>query len=210
MQYKGEIKGFPQHVVEAMLDEQERQGKKRDVTVFEKNKDAGLYHRGFNWGDSVLGYDIWGGIIGYSQFHLIEKPKPQEPKKDRFPFKLKEEDAKRIINIACNDWKPRLAKKWGKDLLMQGYVEVSKHYYNEMRKACTSKQNEMFDEIFGKDEEFIPEGTPCLVTDNIDTGWKLRYADGMGGFYEFGLKKGISMKWYKYQVLDINNLPVNE
>ena len=205
MKYQGDIKGFPQHVVEAMLDEQERQGNKRDVAVFYIQNICVASLGGFDWDKSILGDEVWRDVICDEQFHLIQKPK-----KEKFPFRVEEDNIKRIINIACNDWKPRLAKKWGKDLLMQGYVEVSEHFYNEMRKACTEEQNVLFDEIFGKDEEFIPDGTPCLVTDDIIEGWSLRYADGNGKFYGYGKKKGMTESWDNYQLLDINNLPVNK
>jgi len=37
---------------------------------------------------------------------------------NRFPFKLKEKDAKRIVNAACDTWKKKLSreKEWGSDL----------------------------------------------------------------------------------------------
>lgn len=129
---------------------------------------------------------------------------------DRFPFKLTEEDTKRIINIACEGWKLKLSKKWGKDILLKGYTEVSDDFYNEMRSYCTDMQHALFDKIFGKDEDIIPDGTPCLTRDNVKLCWELRYADGNGMFYGNGKKSGRSTPWNYYQVLDINNLPVNE
>ena len=33
MEYKGEIKGFPQEIVEKMLDYQEKQGNKRNIEI---------------------------------------------------------------------------------------------------------------------------------------------------------------------------------
>ena len=129
---------------------------------------------------------------------------------DRFPFKLTEEDTKRIINIACEGWKLKLSKKWGKDILLKGYTEVSEDFYNDMRSYCTAVQHILFDKIFGEDEEFIPDGTPCLTRDTAELCWELRYADGDGMFYGNGKKSGRSTPWNHYQVLDINNLPVNE
>ena len=38
MEYKGDIKCFPSYIVNIMLDEQEKQGNKRDVSIFEKCK----------------------------------------------------------------------------------------------------------------------------------------------------------------------------
>ena len=127
----------------------------------------------------------------------------------RFPFKLTEKDAKRIITLACDRWKTILAKKWGKEILLKGHIEVSEHFYKEMRSCCTTYQDVLFDDIFGKDEECIPNGTPCLVR-GIFSDYSLAYADGKGSFYLSGRKQGETHKWKHYQVLDINNLPVNE
>ena len=205
MKYQGDIKGFPQHVVEAMLDEQERQGNKRDVAVFYIDKSNDVSLGGFDWYESILGAEVWLEVINNKQFHLIQKPK-----KDRFPFKLKEEDAKRIVNIAVRGVNIVLSEKWGSDILLIGYVDVSEEYYKRIREWFNDEQNLLIDEIFGKDEEFIPDGTPCLVAHAIGSGWRLRYADGKGKFYNVGKKNGVSGQWDNYQILDINNLPVNE
>lgn len=74
---------------------------------------------------------------------------------NRFPFKLTEENAKKIISMACKDWRKELSDLWGSELLLNGYVMVSEEYYNKMRKACTKEQNSLFDEIFGKDSREI-------------------------------------------------------
>ena len=214
MQCKGDIEGFPQHVVDAMLDEQERQGNKRDVTVFEYNDHADLCQGGFNWRKTVLKWDGWNDIICNRQFHLIEQPKPQEPKKHRFPFTVSVEEAKRLVDTAPKEHKGIVARTLGKLFMLGKDIEVSEISYEEMREIFNTEQNLVLDEIFGKDEEFIPDGTPCLVRDckNIgwNIGWNLRYADGKGDFYEDGKKKGVVESWKFYQVLDINNLPVNE
>lgn len=74
MKYKGEIEGFPQHVVEAMLDEQEKQGNKRDVKVFEECSIADWLERGFTWEDAPQGSDFWCSVIADKNFDLIPQP----------------------------------------------------------------------------------------------------------------------------------------
>lgn len=66
---------------------------------------------------------------------------------EKFPFKLSKENAQAIINIACNSWKKKLSNKWS-ELLYNDNVEITEDFYNEMRKACTKEQNELFDKIF--------------------------------------------------------------
>lgn len=65
---------------------------------------------------------------------------------------LSRTDFKRIYEIACTNWKTKLAEKF-KDLLIQDTVEVDEEYYKIMRAACTPEQHKLFDEIFGKDIE---------------------------------------------------------
>lgn len=79
---------------------------------------------------------------------------------NRFPFKLIEANVKRIIPMACKDWRKELSDLWGPELLLNGYVMVSEEYYNKMRGACTKEQNSLFDEIFGKDVKEIDLTNP--------------------------------------------------
>jgi hypothetical protein len=47
--YKGDLTGFPDELVEWMLDQQEAQGNKRDVSVFETDRTACRISGGFTW-----------------------------------------------------------------------------------------------------------------------------------------------------------------
>jgi hypothetical protein len=68
---------------------------------------------------------------------------------------LTPQNATRIINIACSKWKPKLAEKWATNIVLNKDTEISEEFYQEMRKACTTDQNTLFDEIFGSDEQLI-------------------------------------------------------
>ena len=74
----GEIADFPKRVVQAMVDEQVRQGNPADPSVFSNWRVAGQSNGGFDWLESVLGYDFWVDIIRGKQFHLI--PKREKPR----------------------------------------------------------------------------------------------------------------------------------
>jgi hypothetical protein len=106
------------------------------------------------------------------EFYKQLKPENMEDK--RFPFKLEEKDAKRIIKIACRDWRNRLSDRWGVELLREGFVNIEEKYYRYMRKACTDEQHELFDDIFGKDEEQLKVGD-----------WVVRILD-VGGPHKLG------------------------
>lgn len=94
----------------------------------------------------------------------------KEEKEKRFPFKLTEENGKRIINSACLSWKSKLADKWAKDFILYGFTIIEEDFYKEMRKACTPEQNTLFDEIFGKDEEEYKVGDWVVVKNHEEAG----------------------------------------
>ena len=68
---KGEIKNFPLHVVQAMCDEQVRQGNPFSPAVFQSHREADLTHGGFNWFQSELGQETWDAIIFKRAFHRM-------------------------------------------------------------------------------------------------------------------------------------------
>jgi hypothetical protein len=61
-------------------------------------------------------------------------------------------DAQKIVDIACSTWKDLLFNSWGKDIVLKRYINIPSENYQEMRKACTSEQHKLFDEIFGEDK----------------------------------------------------------
>ena len=69
----GEIADFPKRVVQAMVDEQVRQGNPADPSVFSVQRIAGESQGGFDWHESPLGHYSWLKIISYKQFQLIPK-----------------------------------------------------------------------------------------------------------------------------------------
>ena len=74
----GEIADFPKRVVQAMVDEQVRQGNPANPSVFSIKCTAGKSQGGFNWHESLLGRDAWVGIIPWKKFYLI--PKREKPR----------------------------------------------------------------------------------------------------------------------------------
>ena len=77
MEYKGELEGFPQEIVERMLDCQVEQGNKRDVSVFEKFWGSDRGERGFNWSDSFEGVAFWELVLVMRDFETFFKRYPQ-------------------------------------------------------------------------------------------------------------------------------------
>ena len=76
---QGEIAGFHLHVVQTMCDEQVRQGRPFNPSVFSAHKIASKREGGFNWADTEKGRDkgrdFWHEIIHCRNFDLIPSPK---------------------------------------------------------------------------------------------------------------------------------------
>lgn len=79
MEYKGQLKGFPQEVVEWMLDQQEAQGNKRDVSVFEGQNNAYRNIGGFDWPQTEEGFDFCRYVINRKNFDLFFERYPKKP-----------------------------------------------------------------------------------------------------------------------------------
>ena len=73
----GEIADFPRRVVQAMVDEQVRQGNPANPSVFSIKCTAGESQGGFNWMNAAPGFS-WADIIRGKKFHLI--PKREKPR----------------------------------------------------------------------------------------------------------------------------------
>lgn len=74
----GEIADFPRRVVQAMVDEQVRQGNPADPCVFARDIRACTPQGGFSWYASTLGFS-WAEIILKKKFHLVPKKRSVEP-----------------------------------------------------------------------------------------------------------------------------------
>ena len=66
----GDIADFPKRVVQAMVDEQVRQGNPANPSVFAREGFAGKNEGGFNWMNAAPGYS-WADIIQGKKFHEI-------------------------------------------------------------------------------------------------------------------------------------------
>ena len=77
---RGDIADVPDHVLEAMMDEQERQGNKRCLLPFMKNRYRGFTNGGFDWPNSLKGHDFWNDVLTSEQYHLIPDKAESFPK----------------------------------------------------------------------------------------------------------------------------------
>lgn len=76
--YKGQLEGFPPEVVELMLQRQFEQTGKRDISVFEANRQAGKSSNGFTWEDTIEGHHFWEDVIEDKNFDVFFKKYPKQ------------------------------------------------------------------------------------------------------------------------------------
>ena len=74
----GEIADFPKRVVQAMVDEQVRQGNPADPSVFAGACATSKSEGGFSWYASTMGFS-WIEIIQEKKFYLVPKKQSVEP-----------------------------------------------------------------------------------------------------------------------------------
>lgn len=92
---KGDIKDFPIEVVQAMVDEQVKQGNKADVGIFQD-----CIRGGFRWLETKEGHDFWKEVIVYENFELFFE---EYPKKDCTTVTDNTEVIKNAIQVLKNE-----------------------------------------------------------------------------------------------------------
>jgi hypothetical protein len=157
-----------------------------DKWLKENNTPCNLMHGNAYCSKNDYG-DLWFGCGGEAkEFILKYNSDYTEITTDQFlenvykPFKAKQEtkqenkmrtitwnQGQEIIDIACKDWKEKLFDVWGKKIVLKKPIEIQEHVYQEMRKACTKEQHELFDKIFGKEKEEISLGGIMIKNDYI-------------------------------------------
>lgn len=69
MKYKGQLEGFPEHIVELMLKRQKEQAGRRNIKVFEKDITQSCNGNGFTWSETPEGHEYWEEVIRNRQFN---------------------------------------------------------------------------------------------------------------------------------------------
>jgi hypothetical protein len=67
----GELEGFPQEVIDKMLERQVEQGNSRDIQVFKHYKFAGKPNGGFDWHKTIEGSVFWNKVIADKKFDIF-------------------------------------------------------------------------------------------------------------------------------------------
>ena len=61
--FKGEIAWMPDFIGEELMNQQEKQGNKRDITVFEKCISYGKRNGAFRWNETDEGHPFWDKVL---------------------------------------------------------------------------------------------------------------------------------------------------
>ena len=105
----GEIADFPKRVVQAMVDEQVRQGNPANPSVFARKRTACNSEGGFTWHETTIWFS-WQEIILDKKFHLIpkrEKPRCHDsaPRTEATPHEIIQHmlDKGMAVWVCCSD-----------------------------------------------------------------------------------------------------------
>lgn len=90
-------------------------------------------------------------MVKLSDIQRLAKEQNFNQKQEENMKKITYQQAQNIIDVACETWKDKLFTLWGRSIILKHNVNITDAFYQEMRKACTDPQNELFDDIFGKD-----------------------------------------------------------
>ena len=113
-------KDLPVEIQQRMLDEQERQGNKRDAEVFEADTSAPGRDGGFVWSKSVEGYGFWKKIIVDGNFAVFYDKYPKRPALKVIPLHVKILNSKALLEEIAE----RLVTEWRNGGCMSGRVDV--------------------------------------------------------------------------------------
>ena len=69
--FKEQIDWLPDFIGEELMNQQELQGNKRDISVFEKNIGACKSKGGFSWDKTQQGYDFWSIVLVSEDINLF-------------------------------------------------------------------------------------------------------------------------------------------
>ena len=103
-----QFKNLPVEIQEKMLDEQERQGNKRDAKVFERRTMTYVLGGGFTWNKTVDGYKFWKKIIVDGDFSVFYEKYPKRPQLKVIPLHVKILDSKALLEKIAE----KLLKQW--------------------------------------------------------------------------------------------------
>ena len=109
-QFKVELEGFPEEMVNCMLYYQQEQGNERNVEVFERNIGASRYSDGFTWGNTEEGHEFWNDVITHRDFKLFfDRYHKTETKSEEILIKDLPEPYKSIAlkEETLESWKPQ-------------------------------------------------------------------------------------------------------
>jgi len=102
------FKDLPIEIQQRMLDEQERQGNKRDAKVFEEDTSAGIGEGGFTWSESGEGHDFWNKILTYGNFVTFYEKYPKRSRLKVIPLHVKILNSKALLSYIAE----KLLMKW--------------------------------------------------------------------------------------------------
>ena len=206
---KGDLKGFPKEIISRMLDCQEKQFNKRDVSVFERGRTAGKTHKGICWIETKEGSNFWNRVIRFKEFDVFFEKYPKqgvcsECKKYR-KQEYQESKTAKYVQVGDNAISSDSTST-------QSSVEIEINT-NEEDSQKFRVGDKVIDIIIGeigfvKNIDLNNKFTPCQLEVNLNNNKAKSYT--LEGKYFSNNKKPQLLHYrddYNYDVIDFNNLP---
>lgn len=95
---EGQLEGFPKEIIKRILDCQEEQGNKKDISVFEENKFSLLGKGGFDWAKTKEKWGFWYEVISCKNFNVFFEKYPK--KEDSQVFRVGD----KVYDIMCKSF----------------------------------------------------------------------------------------------------------
>jgi len=119
--YTGQLKGFPQEIIDKMCDYQVEQGNSKNPMVFDNNIRALANHGGFNW-NYVIGEEIlWRQVLLGRDFNLFFQ---KYPKKSEYPKLMYVSDISKEHALTSNTPRVVFMEKRGRYLAWSGVKTI--------------------------------------------------------------------------------------
>lgn len=130
-EYEDNIKLFPKEVVEKMLEYQEKQGNKRDISVFERFPSANKIGGGFNWDKTEEGLNFWTKVIISGDFGTFFERYPKSKEKKILGYKYKDFVKDKWIAAVLN----HISYNKDNHLLNGTHFSIGSQVHNKLKEA---------------------------------------------------------------------------
>lgn len=131
-----QLEGFPDEVIDKMLERQLEQGNNRNIEVFKKKSDASKAKCGFDWDETNEKFHFWNQVIHSRDFYLFYEKYPKKTLDNTVIESLTHEHGAKVIEwwkkqgINTDDYEGNCCKEDGYNWRYYGVINGSFSNYS--------------------------------------------------------------------------------